>query len=141
MSARRVSVSENGDGPFGQNVTIGRHRLVADEPREAGGLDSGPDPFAYVLAGLGACTAMTLRLYANRKGWDLGPIAVDLVHHREFDDGAEIHVIDRTVRIAGDVDADRRRRLNDIADRCPVGRMIAAGARITTTIAEPAATL
>jgi putative redox protein len=69
MHDRVAIVAENGQGPFGNTVTIGVHEIPADEPTDFGGLGAGPDPYEFLLAGLGACTAMTLRLYAGRKGW------------------------------------------------------------------------
>lgn len=72
---RLAVVSETGAGPFSSRIAIGDHRLTADEPVSAGGLNTGPDPYEYLLAGLGACTVMTLRRYATRKGWPLGRLA------------------------------------------------------------------
>jgi putative redox protein len=136
MSGRRVRVAENGNGRFGQTVEAGRHRLAADEPETAGGLDGGPDPFAYVMAGLGACTTMTLRLYADRKGWPVGRLAVDVSHRRSVDaEGREADVIERILTVDGDLPPEHLDRLREIADRCPVGRMLARGATITTTVA------
>jgi len=138
MKERLVKVAENGAGPYGQVVTAGRHVLGADEPEAVGGRDGGPDPFELVMAGLGACTSMTLRMYAERKGWAIRRIAVDLRHVRRVGaDGREIDVFERVLDVDGDLDADQRVRLVEIADKCPVGRMLAHGAEVATRLAGP----
>ena len=123
-----VRVSESGMGPFGQTVEAGRHRFVADEPMDVGGLDGGPGPYDLLLAALGACTSMTLRMYANRKKWPLKRTAITLSHKKiHAEDCAECETeegrvdrIERTVTLEGDLDADQRQRLLEIAERCPV---------------------
>src|ERR1700694_4482848 len=77
-----VTVTESGLGPYAQFVTVGRHVMGADEPEPLGGRDTGASPYEYLLAGLGACTAMTLRMYATRKSWPLEKIAVELRHDK-----------------------------------------------------------
>src|SRR3546814_13342324 len=77
-----VTVREAGTGRLAQEIRIGRHRLLADEPESVGGTDAGPTPYGYLLAGLGACTAMTLRLYADRKQWPLAGVSVRLAHDK-----------------------------------------------------------
>lgn len=136
MKERLVTVSESGNGPYGQVVTAGRHLFGADEPESAGGRDTGPDPFELVMAGLGACTAMTLRMVAERKGWALRKVSVSLRHAKRIaGDGGETDVFERTIDLDGDLDADQRRRLLDVADRCPVGRTLARGSVVTTRLA------
>lgn len=139
-----VVVAENGDGPFGQTITAGRHALIADEPAPIG-QDSGPNPYDLVLAGLGACTSMTVRMYAERKGWPLEQVTVELRHSRVHAvDCAECETrsgrldrVDRTIRFAGDLDDDRRRRLLEIADKCPVHRTLQSEVQIVTREADP----
>jgi putative redox protein len=88
------------------------------------------------MAGLGACTTMTLRLYADRKGWPVGRLAVDVSHRRSVDaEGREADVIERILTVDGDLPPEHLDCLREIADRCPVGRMLARGATITTTVA------
>lgn len=113
------------------DIRTGHHALVADEPANAGGADAGPSPFAYVLAGLGACTAITLRMYAERKDWKLTALAVDLEYYR--DDKA--FRIERVLRIEGELDAQQRARLADIAERTPVTLALKAGNTINTRTA------
>ena len=82
MDEKIVTVVESGNGPYAQFVTAGRHFLEADEPESLGGHDAGPSPYEYVLAGLGACTAITIRMYASRQGWLLRKTAVELQHKK-----------------------------------------------------------
>ncbi|HVY56258.1 MAG TPA: bifunctional alpha/beta hydrolase/OsmC family protein [Xanthobacteraceae bacterium] len=136
----QVVVRETGQGRFQQEVTMGAHRLIADEPAEAGGLDSGPSPYDLLLAALGACTSMTLRLYAERKGIPLERVRVDLKRSRihaldcetcETREGM-LDRIERVVTLDGDLDADQRNRLLEIADKCPVHRTLTSEIDIRT---------
>lgn len=141
---QEVVVAENGEGIFGQAIRAGRHRLVADEPAEIGGADSGPTPYGLLLAALGACTSMTLRLYARRKQLPLERVTVRLHHERVHaadcancdEKPARIDRIDRTLELTGDLDDAQRQRLLEIADRCPVHRTLIGEVRIETRLAE-----
>jgi putative redox protein len=134
-----VRVREEGE-PLGQRITAGHHSLVADEPAEVGGGDRGPNPYDLLLAGLGACTSMTLRMYADRKKWSIGRITVTLSHERthakdceDCESGASrIDRIVRGLRIEGPVDDEQRTRLLAIADRCPVHRTLQNEKQIET---------
>ena len=137
-----VIVSEAGTGKFAQTVGIGRHRLIADEPTSFGGDDLGPGPYDYVLAGLGACTSMTVRMYAERKGWPLTGIAVHLNHKKiHAEDCADCETktgkldeIHRILDFEGDLDEEQRERLLEIADRCPVHRTLTHEVKIRSTL-------
>jgi putative redox protein len=107
-----------------------RFDLVADEPASAGGEDAGPRPFEYVLAGLGACTAITLRMYAERKAWKLTGLIVDLDYYRD----GEAFRIERVLHIEGELDDAQRARLADIAERTPVTLALKAANTIDTRI-------
>ena len=108
-----------------------RHfELVADEPVSAGGADAGPRPFEFVLAGLGACTAITLRMYAEHKGWTLAGLSVDLDYFRDGD----AFRIERVLHIEGELDETQRARLADIAERTPVTLALKAANTINTRI-------
>lgn len=137
-----VVVSETGRGRYQQSVTMGRHRLIADEPVDVGGLDSGPSPYDLLLAGLGACTAMTLRMYAERKSIALEHVSVQLRHAKihaadcqtcETSNG-QIDRIERTITLAGNLDDITRTRLLEIADKCPVHRTLTSEVDIQTEL-------
>ena len=115
-----------------QRIVAGHHVLRADEPVSVGGGDTGPDPYGYLLAGLGACTAMTLRMYADHKGWPLEGVSVELEHDRihardcescEAEDG-HVSRITKRITVGGALDESQRARLLEIADRCPVNRTL-----------------
>jgi putative redox protein len=138
MSERQVTVVESGNGPYGQFITSGRHVLGADEPVELGGRDTGPDPFELLLSGLGACTAMTIRMYASRKGLKLDRVTVRLRHvQRATAAKGLIDKFERVVLLEGDLTVDDRRRLLEIADRCPVSQTLKRSSEIDTIAAEP----
>ena len=114
---------------YGVNIRAGHHDLVADESVSSGGGDTGPSPFGFLLAGLGACTAITLRMYAERKNWPLGGLAVDLEYFR---DDKQFR-IERVLHIEGNLNEEQRARLTDIAERTPVTLALKAGTTINTT--------
>ena len=136
-----VVVSETGAGRFAQTIVAGGHHLSADEPKTLGGNDTGPGPYDLLLSGLGACTAMTLRMYADRKGWPLEKVSVALSHdkvHAEDcehceENGGRIDRIDRQIRLSGDLDQDQRARLLEIADKCPVHKTLSGSVDIVTS--------
>lgn len=138
-----VVVSETGTGSFAQAIMIGRHRLSADEP-EPIGTDTGPSPYDLLLAGLGACTSMTVRMYAERKKWPLDKVTVTLQHSRihavdcadcETESG-QVDRIERVIRFDGALDDDQRQRLREIADKCPVHRTLHSEIVIDTIISD-----
>lgn len=124
---REVHVASD-TSKLGQDITIGEFRLRADEPVDKGGADTGPEPHEFVLSALGACTSMTLRLYAERKGWPLQRVVVTLSGGPA--DGK--YVITRQIMIEGDLDADQRMRLIEIANKCPVHRTLTGEVSIET---------
>jgi putative redox protein len=142
---RTVRVAETGAGVFQQDVIAAGHRLLADEPADVGGLGSGPSPYDYLAAALGACTSMTLRMYATRKKLDLGPITVDVshgkVHAEDCVDCAEgrkgrIDRFERTISVAGPLPADLDDKLVEIAGKCPVHRTLEASSTVVTRISR-----
>jgi putative redox protein len=135
-----VVVRGVGTDPFSTVVEAGRHTLLADEPTDVGGADTGPSPYDLLLAALGSCTVMTLRLYAAKKGWPLGDVSVALAHDRiyaadcadcETKDG-HVDRISREITLAGDLTAEQRAALLRIAERCPVHRTLTSEIRIET---------
>lgn len=143
-----ITVSETGIGKFQNAVSAGAHFLLADEPRSFGGTDSGPSPYDFLSIGLGACTNMTLRMYADRKGWDIGKLAVTVDHHKVHakdcetcseDERATVGKIDRFHRIISlkkDLPAEMQTKLLEIADKCPVHKTLHSKSAIITSLEE-----
>ncbi len=131
-----VVVAENGQGRYQQEVRVGQHRLLADEPVSVGGGDAGPAPFDYLMAGLGACTSMTLRMYAERKELPLTGISVALSHEKITVDGKPRDRINREITLSGDLDAAQRQRLLEIAEKCPVHRALSQSLLIESALVE-----
>lgn len=138
-------VVERGSGAFTVAIRAGRHRWLGDEPMAAGGGDLGPTPYQMLNAALGACTAMTLRMYARQKAWPLENVSVTLEHAKihardcaecETGVGGKIDRIEREIRIDGELDEAQRKRLLEIADMCPVHRTLHSGVRIVTRTAK-----
>jgi len=144
MESSGVLVRETGLGRFAQEVRAGRHLLVADEPVALGGSGSGPGPYEYLLAALGSCTSMTIRMYAQRKSWPLERVSVLLRHDRiHAKDCADCETkvglvdrIERDIRLEGALSAEQRARLMEIADKCPVHRTLTAEISIKTREVE-----
>ena len=119
-------------GYLRQQITAGAHTFIADEPQDAGGGDAGPDPYSLLLAALGACTAMTLQIYARRKAWPLEKVTVRLrhsrIHAQDCGDCAttqgRIDQIERHITLAGPLDAEQQARLLEIAQHCPVHKTL-----------------
>lgn len=140
-----VRVSEAEASGFRQDIVVaGRHQLVADEPVAMGGTDLGPSPYQLLAAGLGACTTMTIRLYARRKGIPLGHVSCDVSHDRCHTEDCEecdkvqarVDVFRRVIRLEGDLTADQRGSLLAIADKCPVHKTLHGQAIIRTELAS-----
>jgi putative redox protein len=127
-TAHVVVESEKG---YAQRIRAGQHQLNADEPAKAGGTDTGPSPYGLVLAGLGACTAITLRMYAERKGWDLGRTEVEL----RAEPRDEVMHISRQIRFSATLTGEQKEKLLEIAEKTPVTRSIRAGMPIATKLA------
>jgi putative redox protein len=138
----REVVVRGGAGGFAQEIVVGPHRLAADEPASAGGTDAGPNPYDLLLASLGACTSMTVALYARRKGWPLEGVTVRLRHAKihaadcadcETREGM-IDRIERNIELTGALTDDQRARLLEIAGRCPVHRTLQSEIDIRTRL-------
>jgi len=137
-----INVSE-GNHKFLRDVSSDNHQWLADEPKRVGGDDLGPDPYEHLLAALGTCTSMTIRMYANRKGWPLEDVHVQLEHSRHHgadcenceDANSKVEVITRAIKLSGPLDEGQRERLIEIANRCPVHRTLEGDLRIDTVSA------
>jgi uncharacterized OsmC-like protein len=141
MSTRPVVVN-SGSG-LAQTILAGPHALQADEPVEAGGTDSGPNPYELLLSALGACTSMTLRLYADRKAWPLESVTVRLEHWKvqantRGGGGPPADEIKKVVVLVGDLSPAQRDRLLDVAGKCPVHRTLEKSVRICTLLGTEA---
>jgi putative redox protein len=138
MTDQIVTVVESGNGRYGQFITAGHHVLGADEPQTVGGNDTGPDPFELVLAGLGACTVMTIRMYADRKQLPLDKIEVRLRRlQRITADKEPKDRFERAIVLEGDLTPEQRARLLEIAERCPVSQALKRGSDIVSLLAGP----
>ena len=135
-----IRVSETRESKFQNVVQAGAHRFFADEPVSAGGTDTGPSPYDLLGAALGACTAMTLRMYARRKGWDLDSVSVDISHDKVHAQDAlpsgpaKIDQFTRHITICGNLDEEQRAKLLEIADKCPVHKTLENGAQVATKL-------
>jgi putative redox protein len=137
-----IRVGERG---FRTEIQVGGHTLIADEPVALGGTDEGPTPYDYMAAALGSCTAMTLRMYADRRGWPLEGVTVRMrhgrVHEKDCEDCATqavgIHQLEREVELDGPLTDEQRAGLLRIADRCPVAQSLASGIRVVPAQAAP----
>ena len=136
-SADAVLVEETGVGRYQVEARAGSAAFLIDEPAAVGGLASGPNPYDLLAAALGACTAMTVRLYANQKAWPLTKARVSVTHHRAALGARD--VFDREITLEGGLDEAQRTRLIEIAERCPVHLTLTRGADIHTTLIDAAA--
>jgi len=142
--SRAVTVS---GGPSGlrQTVSVGPHLLLSDEPKGAGGEDQGPDPYELLLAALGSCTNMTLRIYAERKRWPLQEVRVVLKHSKSYANDcadceqptAMLDRIERQITLIGELTEEQRQRLLQVANLCPVHRTLTSKIEIQTGLAKP----
>jgi putative redox protein len=127
--ARCSVVGSSEDADYRQVVRCGRHEMLADEPAARGGADAGPAPFDYLLSGLGACTSITLRMYAKRKGWDIGTVSVSLALRRAPDGDK----VERRVSFSAPLTGEQQARLLEISEKTPVTLAVTSGLPIHTT--------
>lgn len=135
-----------GQEGYQTKIQAGNHQLVADEPVEVGGQDTGTTPYGLLLSSLGACTAMTLRMYANRKEWPLEKIEVSLSHTKDYyqdcldceKTDTKIDIIERVIQLHGDLDEKQIKRLMNIANKCPVHKTLTTTTVINTHLADEA---
>ncbi len=140
-----VTVTETGEGKFQNFVIAGPHRFFADEPVDFDGLDSGPSPYGFLSIALGACTNMTLRMYADFKKLDVGQISVEVDHGKvhaadcadeQREGGGKIDHFERKITVSGDISPEIREKLLKIADKCPVHKTLESGAAVATSLTQ-----
>jgi putative redox protein len=130
-----VRVEENGQGRYQQQVQAGQHAWLSDEPESLGGADAGAAPFDFLMAALGSCTSITLRMYAERKNFALDKISVQLEHEKIEVDGKPRDHIKRRIELSGKLSSEERQRLLDIANKCPVYRTLSQPVLISSELA------
>lgn len=143
VSDKRVVV-RTGETGYTTEIRAGGHMLLADEPVSVGGLDLGPTPYDLLTAALGACTGMTLRMYADRKQWKLNEVKVHLTHSKDYvedvghatDENTRIDHIERLIEVDGDLDDEQKQRLLEIAEKCPVHKTLHSEIRIRTALRD-----
>jgi putative redox protein len=138
MTNNPCATVESADGTYVELAKARIHEWAAGEPVEMGGIDNGPTPYELLLSALGACTAITLEMYAARKGWPLEKVHVTLEHSKEMrageNDSKPVDMIDRVVRLEGPLDDEQRARLIEIANKCPVHNTLTNRIEISTML-------
>jgi putative redox protein len=142
MEEKNGVIVRGSAGGFAQEIHAGRHRLHADEPVSAGGGDTGPSPYDLLLTSLGACTSMTVGMYARRKAWPLGDVTVHLRHSKIYAKDCEecetkegmLDRIERDIQLGGPLTDEQRAKLLEIANKCPVHRTLISEIQIRTRL-------
>lgn len=143
-SEKEVAASLDGDDKFTTYLKLGSHYLIADEPESFGGKDFGPSPYQYLSAALATCTAMTIQMYARRKKWDILNVTVHINYDKDHaidcenceEDSAKIDTFNREISFEGDLSAEQKKRLLEIADKCPVHRTLHSETQVITKLLE-----
>ena len=144
LRTREQVVVQTGDDKFTTHIKMDDHMITADEPASVGGNDFGPSPYELLLAGLGACTSMTMKMYADRKGWEIDNITVHLSHEKRHADDysdsenptGQIDHIEKSIEIEGNIDEKQRQRLLNISKKCPVHRTLLGDIKIDSSLME-----
>ena len=139
---KKVTVQYLPDYTYSQLLTAGRHAFIADEPEAAGGEELGPSPYELLLWALGSCTAMTLLMYARRKGWDVAEVSVHLTHDRVHAEDCEdveqetgrVDLVHREISLRGRLSDEQKERLLQVAARCPVHKTLSSSPKVVDSI-------
>jgi putative redox protein len=141
-SAKKIVHVHIGKENYRTTLTAGNHELISDEPESKGGMDTGPDPYDYLLMSLGSCTVITLKMYADRKGWPVEDVYVELRHFKDHaedcsdckDPKAKIDKIEKEIIVKGDLNRDQIDRLLEISKKCPVHKTLLGEMEIQSVI-------
>ena len=139
---KKIVHAHIGTQKYRTTLTAGNHELIADEPEQVGGKDTGPDPYDYLLMALGSCTVMTVRMYADRKEWPLEDVYVELRHQKSHADdcencdekGSKIDHIEKELIVKGELTQKQKQRLLEISEKCPVNRTLQSDIKITSSL-------
>ncbi len=135
----KVSVTSLKEPLFKQEIQAGSHKLVSDAPRDVGGSETAPDPHELLLAALGACTSMTMQIFAERRKWDLQKVHVELTEEKVDDPenpGRQMSKITRSITVEGDLSPEQVDNLKAVANKCPIHKILTGSKEIVTTIAH-----
>lgn len=133
----QVQVKARADQQFKQEIKAGSHQFASDAPKSVGGTETAPEPHELLLGALGACTSITLQMYAQRKGWDLKDVVVDLAEEQVEDPetpGKKISKITRQIAVSGSLSQEEVDQLKTVADKCPIHKLLSGPKQITTNI-------
>lgn len=133
----KVEVKTAQEGHYRQDINTGKYKINADAPQSVGGEETAPDPHELLLAALGACSSITMQMYAQRKGWPLKTVNVELSESKQEDPanpGQKMALISKSIKVSGDLTDEQVNDLKNIADKCPVHKLISGSKQINTTI-------
>jgi uncharacterized OsmC-like protein len=135
----KVEVKSSSKDSYKQEINTGKHHIAADAPKAFGGEEAAPDPHELLLAALGACSSITMQMYAKRKGWPLSGVDIQLSESKQDDTqnpGQSMALISKNIKVSGELTAEQVTELKTIADKCPIHKLISGSKEINTTISK-----